>query len=423
MTADLDLRVLLFALAITTLTTLLCGSAPALYAISIEPASALKEQSTLVAGGFGLRKALIVGQFALALILLIGAGLFARTLANLRLQGPGYPTANLLMCRVDPLADGYSYKDAKPLVRRILTAVRELPEVEQAGVAGFQMLTGGGWNNPVTVQARRRIVTEDLAMNAVSPGFFEALGAPVTRGRDFNERDARFGGEERHRSAIVNEEFTKQYLKDDEPLGARLGTGDRPGTIAAAEIVGVVKSFHDFGLRKPEAEVFFALWEGRVGGGTFYVRKRSSSQAAARSIRAAVSRIDPRADGSVFTRHGRPTRSHADQRTDVGDAGRSIRGSGHTSGDDRIVWRTVVFSREAKQGDWHTARARCAEVGGGRLDRTRGGGAGCGRSCDCTSGVMGAGQADRESAVRRAADGCSNCRRRRCGFGAGLSRG
>ncbi len=294
LSANLDLRVLLFALATTALTALISGSAPALYATSIQPVTALKQQSASVAGGLGLRKALVVGQFALALILLIGAGLFARTLATLRAQGPGYPTANLLMFQVDTLSDGYDYAKSKPLMRRLLAAVQGLPEVEQAGVAGFEMLQGGGWNNSLTVQAGgQRVITEDIPMNAVSPGFFEALGVRVSRGRDFDERGSRYGGDGAPRSVIVNQEFVKQYLKGSEPLGARLGMGDRPDTVAGTEIVGVVQSFHDFGLRKPEAEVFFPLWEGGVAGGTFYVRSRGSSQAAARSIRAAVGRIDP----------------------------------------------------------------------------------------------------------------------------------
>jgi predicted permease len=293
LSANLDLRVLLFALATTALTALISGSAPALYATSIQPVTALKQRSTAVAGSIGMRKALVVGQFALALILLIGAGLFARTLATLRAQGPGFPTTNLLTFQVDPLSDGYDSAKSKLLMRRLLTAIQGLPEVQRAGVASSGILQGGGWNNPVTVQAGERIVTEDLPMNAVSPGFFEALGVRVTRGRDFNERDSSYDGGRVARSAIVNQEFVKRYLKGIEPLGARLGIGNRTDTMAGTEIVGVVQSFHDFGLRKPETEVFFPLWEGGVGAGAFYVRSSRSSQAAARSIRAAVGRIDP----------------------------------------------------------------------------------------------------------------------------------
>ena len=166
---NLDWRVLLFALAVTALVTVLAGAAPALFAASVQPLHALKEQSASVAGGLGLRKALVVGQFALALVLLIGAGLFARTLATLRAQGPGFATSNLLMFRIAPTADGLSFDESKPLFRRVLAEIQALPDVDKAGVAAWEMLRRGGWNNPVTVVSRQRVGTEEsLPMNAVT---------------------------------------------------------------------------------------------------------------------------------------------------------------------------------------------------------------------------------------------------------------
>jgi predicted permease len=295
LSTGLDLRALAFALAITTLTTLLCGAAPALYAASVGPMEALKQQSSAVASGLGLRKALVAGQFALALVLLVGAGLFARTLGTLRAQGPGYPTTNLLTFRVDPPSDGIGVAESKPLIRRLLAEVQGLPEVERAGAGRWEMLSGSGWNGPVTVvQSGRRIVAEYAALNAVSPDFFEVLSVPVTRGRAFDARDARDDSEWALRSAIVNEEFVRRYLGGGDPLGARLGFGDAPDTVAGVEVVGVVKTFSDRSLREPEPQAFFPLWERSVEAGTFYVRTRSSSQAAAGSIRAAVGRADPR---------------------------------------------------------------------------------------------------------------------------------
>ena len=298
--SDPDLRVLLFALTITGLATLLSGAAPALYAASIQPLNALKQQSNAVAGGLGLRKALVVGQFALATILLVGAGLFARTLANLRAQGPGFPTTNLLMARVDAAASGFKAAESKPLIKRLLTEIRSTPEVESVGVGQSELLTGGGWNNPVTVQSREKFVTENMAMNAISPGFFEAIGAPVIRGRDFNERDSTEDTKWSLQSAIVNEEFVKRYFKDADPLGARVGIGSVPSIVPDIEIVGVVKTFQDFGLRTPAPEIFFPLWQRDVSRGAFYIRTRGSSQAAASSIRAAVRRTDPNLSALTF---------------------------------------------------------------------------------------------------------------------------
>ncbi len=295
LTTDLDLRVLGFTLAAAALTTIVSGSAPALYAASIRPMEALKRQSGSVAAGLGLRKALVVGQFAIALVLLVGAGLFARTLATLRASGPGFPTTNLLMFRVDPQSDGVDEKTAKPLFRRLLAELRTAPGIDRVGLGRWEMLSGGGWNNPVTLVASgNRSVTDNLSMNAVSPGFFETLGVAVTRGRDFSERDSRDDSEWALRSAIVNEEFVRRYVRGGDPIGARIGMGPRPDTVADIEIVGVVSTFHDVGLREPEPQVFFPLWERSVEAGTFYVRSRGSSSDATSSIRAAATLVDPR---------------------------------------------------------------------------------------------------------------------------------
>jgi len=197
------------------------------------------------------------------------------------------------MFRVDPLGNGYRAAEAKSLIRRLLTRVRGLSDVEQAGVSRWEMLRGSGWANPVTVVSDERIVTDNTAMNAVSPGFFESLGVAVTRGRDFDGRDARDGSRWALRSAIINEEFVRRYFGDRDPIGARIAIGEEPGVATDITVVGVVKTFHDFRLREREPQVFFALWERSVGEGTFYVRARGSSGAAARSIRAAVKELDP----------------------------------------------------------------------------------------------------------------------------------
>jgi predicted permease len=293
--ADIDTRVLLFAAGVASLTAILSGLAPALYAASVRPVTALKQQSAAIAGGLGLRKALVVGQFALALILLVGAGLFARTLATLRAPGPGFPTTNRMIFRLTQLGYGITAEDSKPLCRRLLAAVEALPEVERAAAALRDMLTGGSWNNFLTIEfSGERIVSdESIPLNAVSPEFFETLGVSITRGRNFDSRDTRDGADFAVRSAIVNEEFVRKYLQGPEALGARIGIGDRPDTQAGMEVVGVVATFQDRGLREPEPQVFFPLWELPSGGGVFYVQTRSSPEAAAVAIRAAVRQVDP----------------------------------------------------------------------------------------------------------------------------------
>ncbi|MBI1355378.1 MAG: FtsX-like permease family protein [Acidobacteria bacterium] len=292
--ADLHLEVLAFAVGVSALTTLLSGVAPAIYAASVRPAAAIKEQSNAVAGGLGFRKTLVVAQFALALILLISAGLFAQTLGTLRTQGPGFPTSNLLVFSVEPQGAGYSYDESKPLIRRILARLEALPEVQGAAVARRQMLTGGSWNVQLTIGLPQQVVTESsIPLNAVSPGFFQTLGAPITLGRDFDDHDSRDDSRWGLSKAIVNQEFADKYLGGADPLGVRIGIGGSPDTRPEIEIVGVAATFRDRELRDPEPQAFFPAWESGLDGGAFYVRTLGSSQTAGPAIRSAVADIDP----------------------------------------------------------------------------------------------------------------------------------
>lgn len=290
---DVDLRLLAFAAAATLLTTVLAGLAPAWFAAGAKPVDVLKQKSDVGGKGLSARRVLVVAQVALALLLLVGAGLFSRTLGTLRSEGPGYSTENLLMFRLAPAVDGIEMAQTEPLVARLLEEIEALPDVVAAGASSFAMLRGSGWNNPVTVRGRTTVATEDsLPMNAVSPGFFETLGARIVRGRPFNGLDDQEGWD--LRSTIVNEEFVRRYLEGAEPIGARLGFGNRPDADVSIEIVGVVSDFQDFSLRDSEAQVYFSLWERRVGDATFYVRASTSSEAAMRSVRSAIAQTEPR---------------------------------------------------------------------------------------------------------------------------------
>jgi predicted permease len=292
--ATVNPRVFLFALAIALSTGLLFGLVPALQASRAQPGFTLKEEAASVAGGLGLRKALIVGQIALALVLLIGAGLFVRTLANLRAQGPGFDTTNLLTFHVDPARSGYSQPRGERLMLDLLAALRTLPEVEAAASAGSRLLGGGSWNTNLTIQSDRRFATDRVAhCNAVSPGFFATLRAPLLAGRDFDERDARTGSETAFRHAIVNESFARRYFGDRSPLGARLGFGNRPDTRTEMEVVGVVKTFSYRGLREVEDQVFVPFLERTDSGSNYYVRTRTDSKRAFASIGAAARALDP----------------------------------------------------------------------------------------------------------------------------------
>jgi putative ABC transport system permease protein len=289
-------RVFGFALLVALGTGLLFGLVPAVHAGRTPPGFTLKESTRTLAGGLGLRKALVVGQISLALLLLIGAGLFVRTLANLRTRGPGFATTNLVTFHIDPARSGHGDAESRELVRRVVEAMRALPEVESASVSTAMLLGPGSWNTGFTVEADRRLVIEDAVhCSAVGPGLFETLGTAIVAGRAFDDRDGSDAVEREFRSAIVNERLARRYFPDRSPIGARLAFGTAPNAVPDIEIVGVVKTFsyRARGLRDPEEQIFFPFFEGPMSGGQIYVRTRTPSHAAVASLRAALRGVDP----------------------------------------------------------------------------------------------------------------------------------
>jgi len=288
--ASVNPRVFLFALGIALATGVLFGLAPALHASRTQPASALKEDTRTVSGGLVLRKALVVGQIALALVLLVGSFLFVRTLSNLRTRGPGFSTTNLLVFRIDPSRSGYGQAEARALLEQLVAGVRGVPEVKSAGLSSASLLGPGGWSTRLTVDADQRFVANGIHCNAVGPGFFETLGAHVLAGRTFDERDRLDGPDLHFRSAIVNERFAHRYFPGKSPLGARMAFGASPTVKTGMEIVGVVETFsyRARGIREAEEQAFVPFFEDAGRAAQFYVRTRTSSAAACRRPRRPV---------------------------------------------------------------------------------------------------------------------------------------
>ncbi len=300
--ADVNLQVFGFALAAAVLTAVLFSLAPALRASRARPAFALKEESSTIGAGIGLRKVLVIAQISLALLLLIGAGLFVRTLDSLRSKGPGFATTNQVMLRIDAARNGYSPARAFVLMQRLLQTLREQPENASVALSAGELLGGGSWNQQLTIDAGRRFVTDAVVhCNAVSDGFFATLGVSMLGGRDFNARDVSAPSNRDlmegpndlpFRSAIINESMARRYFGDRNPIGARLGLGNQPGLKTTIEVVGVVRTFSYRGLRQTDDQAFFPYFEGPVGGGTFWIRTRVKSDSAFASIRAAVHKVD-----------------------------------------------------------------------------------------------------------------------------------
>lgn len=290
----LSLRLLAFTFFASLIAGLLSGLAPALHAGGGSLVSSLRERAGTGFGGVRLRKCIVTLQVAFSLILLIGAALFVRTLAGLLAKGPGFETSGTLSFAIAPVESGYSRADAARLVRRLDEEVRALPTARNSAAARWAFLTGGSWNNPMTIQTDRRIVTDDVNLNAVSPGFFSTLGIRILAGRDFDARDSRPPGEAGHRSVIVNEAFVKRYLAGRDPLGIHIGEGSGPDVKPDVVIVGVCADFNYRGLRDDSEQAFFPMFEGEDAGATFYIKVRGTPEQSIPSIRRIVRVADPR---------------------------------------------------------------------------------------------------------------------------------
>ena len=294
--ARVDGRVMFFTALTTLMTAALCGLMPALQVGRVPLFATLNERLRIAGGGVGLRKALVAGQMALTLILLVGAGLLVRTLAHLQTQ-VGFDSRNLYMVSLNPPANGYSEEDAERVMRDVLARLQAVSTVERVSVANSSLLSGGTSTTSITVQAAERIVIDrGVSRMRIGPGFFATLGTQIVAGRDFDERDLRPAGSppRRPQSMVVNETFVRKILKGQNPIGARVALSNRPDADPTIEIIGVVRDFSRRTLRDGEYEqMFVQFWDQDSGDGTFYVRIRGEGATALAPIRAAFAEVDP----------------------------------------------------------------------------------------------------------------------------------
>ncbi|HVN04378.1 MAG TPA: ABC transporter permease, partial [Bryobacteraceae bacterium] len=236
-----DWRVLAFTMGIAVLTGLLFGLAPAMRATRVSPNEVLKEHGRGTAGGrFALGRALVTGQVALSLMLLVGAGLFLGTFRNLLNTSLGFVPHNVLLVEAAMMQSNVPPKQRPALYRQIVERLRTIPGVAAASSSALTPISGSFWNNFVTPEGYRSKGKEDVLVyfNRVSPGFFETLRIPLVLGRDFTEHDD-LGAP---RVMIINETAARRFFGKHSPLGKTIGVpGDKPGAQDIYQVVGVVK--------------------------------------------------------------------------------------------------------------------------------------------------------------------------------------
>jgi predicted permease len=290
----LDWRVLVFTVAITFVASLLFSLAPAMQFWSPRLGDALKQQTgTGIGSSLRFRRTCVALQIAFSLLLIIGAGLFVRTIQNLRNVDAGFDTQRLLAFDLAPEMAGYPAPGIAPVEQRALDSIAALPGVRGVGATNDPDLADDNRVGAVLVSGYTRKPDEnfDVELPWVSDGDLQTLGVPLLAGRYFAASDTATS----QKVAIVNESFARHFFGGaSAALGHHVSRPNRPATDAM--IVGVVRDVKHTTVRDPAMAMSYTLFTQaeRAAGLRFYVRTWQSPGTAATSIRAAIANIDPK---------------------------------------------------------------------------------------------------------------------------------
>lgn len=282
-------RPVLFAGLLAFLVTVLFGLAPAWRGSRADLVSALRTANTSGAPRSGLRDSLVVAQVALSAVLLAGAGLLLHSLARAASTRPGFVAENAFVARVDLARQGYSEERGAAFYDALLREARAIPGVKSAAWSRHVPVQRSGMRVslgvPGYVPGPKEVLNVDYTM--VSPGFFDTLGAPVVRGRDFDSRDVKDGAP----VAIINEALARKYFAGRDPVGlalTNLGPFDR-----TFQIVGVAPDMKLRTLREePRPAVYVALAQAYMPSLALLVRTEGAPSTTMAGLRDVVARMD-----------------------------------------------------------------------------------------------------------------------------------
>jgi predicted permease len=296
LTSTIDLRLLLFNLGASVICGLLFGLIPALQATRPAIAGTLKDQTGNIASAGGparLRQALVVGQLALSLLLVAGAGLFTSSLMNLLNLNLGFRTQRLMTFGLNASISRPKIAESATFYRDAADRLSSVPGVSAVtfGTSGGPF-AGGSRGGNLTVQgyaAKPDEYTGASQINA-NPGYFQAMGIPLRAGREFTARDDAGAP----KVIVVNEAFVKRYLAGQNPIGARMMFGSSDHPVFDREIVGVAADSR-VDLRKPAKETVYLPYSqnDRSERAVFYVRYAGDEGQVAAAIRHVLRETDP----------------------------------------------------------------------------------------------------------------------------------
>ena len=299
---SLNLPILLFSFGVSTLAGLLFGCGPAWHATRVDPGEALKEggRTGTSAGRRGVRRILVVGEIALALALLTGAGLAIHSFWNLTQVDLGASTVHIQTFYL-PVPESRS-KDPVRITayyHQMLDRIKAVPGVLDVSVSTGIPLEGPGFGMPFTIAGAPEITDPSqrpgAAFGMVTPDYFKTFGIQVLRGRTFTDQD--IAGSVR--VAMVSESFVKKYFPDKDPLQQRIMVEElipgvtKLGAAVPWQIVGVFHDVRGGGLREGRPEIEIPFWQIPWDAATFGVLTASDPHLMTRSIEDAVHSVDP----------------------------------------------------------------------------------------------------------------------------------
>ncbi len=287
-----DARILAFTVAVSVLTGVLFGLAPAWKATRVDLGPALKQGGgARTTGRFVSGRVLVAAQVALCLLLLVSAGLFLRTLGNLQATELGFRRDHLLQFSVEPGLNGYQQARLAAYYRDLQQRVASIPGVRSVGCSRHGIVGAGVSSSaailPGYTTGKKRA---DVYLHVVGPGFFETLGIPLVLGRAIDERD----GPVTAKVAVVNEKFVHKYFHGDNPLGHILRFGDEKKP-SDYEIVGLVKDAKYNELRAeapPTAYLPYLQDRGLTPALTFEVRTNAEPETLISAVRKVALEMD-----------------------------------------------------------------------------------------------------------------------------------
>jgi predicted permease len=252
-----SLPVLLFAFAVSLITGIIFGIGPAWLATRVDPIEALRgaNRSTRDSGSLP-RKALVIFQAALSVVLLSASGLLLQTLRNLQHENFGFDRNHRTVINIDPVLAGYKPAQLPSLYSGIHDSLAALPGVASVAFALYSPMSGDGWSETIYVEGKSEPapdVDAGSGWTRVSSGFFDTIGNPILRGRPIDDHDS---NRSRH-VAVINETFARKFFKNEGPIGKYFGKA--MGSADDYEIVGVARDarYADFDFTKPPGAFFF----------------------------------------------------------------------------------------------------------------------------------------------------------------------